>query len=383
MQSDEPSGACALLSTSFGFGPVSKAVTIAREIRDRAPRMQIHYIGAGIDYEFAERSGRFDRLTRVDTDSREALQELVPLLREYTFVVSVLNFDLLPVWPSDHPPLYVVDSLAWLWPTPPPGLENAAAYFVQAYLVPPQRLEHWRDLARLVIVGPIRPALNTAPQRPSGTAELLVNFSGCANPFAQAHVFRDYVDVLSDAVLRHAARFQRVTICCNDYLSAYLRPRLSALRGDVVVGHLSHDDFIEALERASILLSSPGITTTLEADALAKPIRFLLPQNYSQALMAEGYRVCLGDRSGMAFSRFSPHLEIRAGLPEREGVDAVLRNLSEILERHRDDVRDMLDELITDAEQRGALQLPTPACEEWRTAGQQVIVDHVLGEGMR
>jgi hypothetical protein len=340
--------------------------------------LQLHYIGAGIDYDFAERSGEFDRLFRADTDSHAVLSELMPSLREYASVVSVLNFDLLPMWPTDGAPLYVVDSLAWLWPAPPPGLENAAAYFVQAYLVPPERLADWRKVAKLVLIGPIRPELNV--EVPSDrTRELLVNFSGCANPFAPPHVFEEYVDVLSDAAMEHANEFDRVTICCNDVLSAHLRRRVTERHENVVVGHLPHHAFLQALTAASVVLSSPGITTTLEADAVKRPLRFLLPQNYSQALMAERYQVRFGPGSGMAFSRFSPALEVLPGLPEIEGVDAVLRNLSEVLRTRRVEILDMVDELIADADDRGALQLPLPECDEWSTVGQRTIVDHVLG----
>lgn len=50
----------AFLATSFGFGPVSKAVTIAAEIKNHTPEYELHFFGGGIDYDFAARSKIFD-----------------------------------------------------------------------------------------------------------------------------------------------------------------------------------------------------------------------------------------------------------------------------------------------------------------------------------
>jgi hypothetical protein len=374
-----PVPACAILATSFGFGPVSKAVTIARELRSRVPSLEIHFFGAGIDHEFAERCDAFDRLIRLDTDSRDGTQIMLQALPDYEFVVSVLNFELLSMWHAAHPPLYIVDSLAWLWPAAPRDIANAAAYFVQAYLVPVERIEEWQKLGTMVLVGPICPEVAKRSVT-NGHSELLVNFSGCANPFAGPEIFEAYVDVLTDSVLRHAQRFDRVTICCNEFLSAHLRRRLLPADDRLLIGHLSHDEFLKVLSRASLLLSSPGITTTLEAEAAGTPVRFLLPQNYSQALMAELYRSALGDRSGMAFSRFSPAFAITPDLPERDGVGAVLRSLNEILHQRPSEIRSMIDDLILDGVERGSLPLPLPTGKEWRTSGQQIIVDRILND---
>jgi nucleoside 2-deoxyribosyltransferase len=369
--------ACAFLSTSFGFGPVSKAVTIAREMKRQAPHLEVHYFGAGIDYEFARKSGAFDRLLRIDVDKSEVLSSFVPLLKTYKYVVSVINLDILKAWPSDHPPLYLVDSLAWLWPELPPGVNNAKAYFVQSYLMPEQRAQNWREACSLVLVGPIRPDMSHFRQPDVTRKKLLVNFSGCANPFAPPTLFERYVEVLARAIVDQAGSFEEITFCCNEKLSDYLMQLL----GDSVsasASYLSHDKFLEALAGSSAVLTSPGITTTLEASALGKPTRFLLPQNYSQALMSEHYRTVLGDRSGMAFSRFASSLAVPADLPEEEGVSRVISSLDEILGNRQEQVHEMISELLADQASEGPLDLPLPHGEEWSSLGQRTIVEYVL-----
>jgi hypothetical protein len=369
--------ACAFLSTSFGFGPVSKAVTIARELKRRAQHIEAHYFGSGVDYDFAKKSGTFDQVFLVNVDQHEVLLQLVPQLGNYRSIFSVLNFDILSVWPESHPPLYVVDSLAWMWPTPPPDLKRATAYFVQDYLVELERIQNWGQEVPLVLVDPIHPELER--QEPSAsTPQLLVNFSGCANPFAPPRFFERYVEVLAHAVLMHAETFDRVIFCCNEQLSKYLKQILTD-RKAVVAGHLSHDEFLDSLSRSSALLTSPGITTTLEANALGKTTRFLLPQNYSQALMSERYRTTSGDQSCMALSRFHQDLAVTSGLPEEEGVMRVIRSLELILDHQQEEVREMIGNIIEDQAANGPLHLPLVE-DAHAELGQRTIVEYALNQ---
>jgi hypothetical protein len=361
------------LSTSFGFGPVSKASTIARELKTQAANLEIHYIGAGIDYDFAVKSETFDRVLRINTDDKDTLLRIVPLLCFYKFVFSVLNLEILPLWPSSHPPLYFVDSLAWMWSTLPEGVQNTKAYFIQNYLVPRDRIECWRK--ECPAVHSVAPIIRKVDQQPLPGHHLVVNFSGCANPFADSKLFEKYVDVLARAVLKNAVGFNRVIFCCNEHLRGHLGKLLADIEL-VVIDHFAHESFLKVLATASKLLTSPGITTTLEANSMNKPIRFLLPQNYSQALMSEQYRRILGEQSGMALSRFGPMFEIEPCLPEAEGVARVTHALDVILNTREDEINHMMLQLLTDQALRGTLELPiAPAGGE---AGQQTIVTYAL-----
>ena len=371
----------AFLSTSFGFGPVSKAVTTAQELKRRRPQAIAHYFGAGIDHDFAVKSRAFDRIFRIDVDRRDSLVELIPQLAHYQAVFSILNLDILPSWPAGHPPLYLIDSLAWMWPSPPAGLGNVKAYFVQDYLVSEERIRGWREEFPLVVVGPIEAAsLAREIGHDSSIRRLLVNFSGCANPIAPPEIFRRYVEILTGAVLEFIDKFDEIKLCCNEKLSRHIWDLLQDERssGVVEVGHFAHNEFLKMLAGSQVVVSAPGITTTLEANAFGKSIRFLLPQNYSQALMSERYRILFGDRCCMALSRFAPEFTVSPDLPEEEGVARVVAALQHILTERQQDVRDMVGELIEDQASGEPLKLPLPDGRHWHKPGQKAIVEHVL-----
>src|SRR5215510_16431322 len=155
---------CAFVTTSFGFGPVSKAVSIALELKRQAPQMERHFFGAGISLEYARKSEAFDVLIYIDVDDGEDLAGLLPTLRSYDAVFSVLNLSILPLWQKTYPPLHFVDSLAWMWPSAPEGIENVATYFVQDYLLSSERLRDWSSVCSLVLIPPIEPSDTNKPK---------------------------------------------------------------------------------------------------------------------------------------------------------------------------------------------------------------------------
>ena len=369
----------AFLSTAFGFGPVSKAVTIASRLRERRPDIETHFFGKGIDRDFALKANAFDRVFSIDVDCPQVLRDLVPQLKTYEHVVSVLNLTLLSYWGDDLPPLHLVDSLAWMWPRLPPGIEKVRTYFVQEYLVETNRLGQWSDETRLRSVGPITLANGERLGSPQvDSSLLLVNFSGCANPFSDGEIYSRYVRLLSEVIV-HAARdrYSKVVMCCREELLRHI-DRSGAPGVDVMVGHFSPAEFREFLAGARLVVTAPGITTTLEAIALDKPLRFLLPQNYSQALISETYRKVLPESCSMAFSRFGPQFLLGGNMDERVGIQLCMQYLDEILTRHESEVHRMLNELFTDDSIDTVQLLRMSAMGGSHRPGQDEILDELL-----
>lgn len=376
--------ACAFVATSFGFGPVSKAVSIAKEMKAQTPDLETHYFGAGIAYEYAQKSEAFDCLINVDVDGPETILPLLPKLSSYRAVFSVLNLDLLSLWRSDLPPLYFVDSLAWMWPSLPDGIENVACYFVQDYLVSPERIQEWAAACPLVLVAPIESVSNTRVKVPSGKRNrLLVNFSGCANPFALPELYEKYALVMASSIVAEAGqRFESIVFCCNEKLADYLRKNLGT-DPCVQVGHYAHEEFLRLLVSSVLVLSAPGITSTLEALASQTPLGFLLPQNDSQALMSERYRLLLGEESCMAFSRFGSEFCFPPFLPKQESVGLALTLLQRILTTRQPEIRSMICGLMALPPSYSIANLRDNISNRWNCSGQQSIVSHFLSQERR
>ena len=115
---------------------------------------------------------------------------------------------------------------------------------------------------------------------------------------------------------------------------------------DVGVEHFGHEEFLKLLAEARLVLTSPGLTTTLECEALGTPVRFLLPQNYSQALMVErSLREGASDRC-LALSTFGRRYVVESGMPEASGVDLVGQHLQQILMERRRALRGAIHRMV-------------------------------------
>jgi hypothetical protein len=370
--------AYALLATSFGFGPVSKAVTIARELAARAPDAELHFFGGRIDHDFAVDAGAFDRVFRIDVDDSAQLRELVPHLMRYRAVISVLNLELPTLWHRNGTPLHVVDSLAWMWPAPPAGLHNVDSYFVQRYMLPAARAEEWERCTPLKVVPPIDRVADRVTAFPPRRAEqVLVNLAGCANPFGYDGLYERYALAIADAVLAEADDFREIVFATNARLAAAIADRAS---GDARVraAQFAHDEFLGLLASAGLVLSAPGITTTIEAMRCDAPLAFLPPQNYSQAMLSERYRGWLGDAVTMALSRFDQGFALPAELPEAEGVARTVQALARVLEGPPEVLRGAVARALR-ADARGTVatlraRQPEPAA----ATGQAVIAERIL-----
>jgi hypothetical protein len=382
---DLQKSSCAFVASNFGFGPVSKAATLAEEIKRRFPKTEIHFFGNGIAARFAKQSKSFDCLIEAEVDDAEEIKHIIPVLKNYKTVFSVLNLPLLPRWRKSFGKLFFVDSLAWMWKAPPAGIENVAVYFVQDYLVPPERIENWKSLFQVTTIPPIV----KMPKDISATGEtanrknrLLVNFSGCSNQFVSSRVYEHYAATLLSLILEEGFdRFEKIEVCVNQELAEKLQK--SFRQPFLKIGQLPHEEFLRKLAATRFLLTAPGITTTLEAVALNTPLGFLLPQNDSQAVMSELYRRQFDESATMAFSRFDEKLAFPQSLGNfsdlHQPVELAVARMSLILNDYQAEIKRFLAEMLGESVNNTTENLKKNIRHIWKKTGQEAVVEKVFG----
>ena len=376
---------CAFVASSFGFGPVSKAVTIAKEIKSRFPKIEISFFGNGIARQFAEQSKVFDFLIEADVDESDKLIKFVPQLQKFEFVFSVINLPLLQLWQKSFGKLFFVDSLAWMWKQPPAGIENAEIYFMQDYLVSPERIQKWKKTCQINLVPPIGILPSDESSKTlikSRTNRLLVNFSGCSNHFVHPQIYDTYTKTLLKLILEEAAdNFELIEVCVNQQMAKKLK---KIFTGEFLsISQLPHKTFLDKLADSRFLLTAPGITTTLESIAVNTPLGFLLPQNDSQAIMSELYRRQINESLTMAFSRFGKNLAFPLSLDNfrnlKQPVELAIERMSVILENHKDELKYFLAEMLGNITNNTSLNLKNNIQRTWNKTGQAMIAEYVFG----
>ncbi len=330
----------AFCCTSFGFGPVSKVVAVAEAMRLLRPDYRLVFIGSNINEQYARASNVFDDFVSIDVDiaPKAAVSEAV----RYDALVNGLNFEVLSLWQSQMSPHFFLDSLTWMWPTIPVSVASARVYFVQDYLLG-ARISDKSLPDNTILVPPIlSPSINTS--RATWEIEdgyLLVNLSGLRNPILPPGYYARYVQMLLRGLKaalheihdRHLRLIRRVLVCGNnDLLGTDMGLDWSELPFPVELNFVAHHRFLLEMRRCELLLTSPGLTTTLEALALGVSCRFLLPQNYSQFRISMRYR-SLGLTQLLWPEPFDTVKLSDPLLSEDEGVLEVSRLLTEYLER--------------------------------------------------
>jgi hydroxymethylcytosylglucuronate/cytosylglucuronate synthase len=257
----------------------------------------------------------------------------------------VLNPDFADLCERASLPTVYVDSLAYLWTDYDPVPTGATAYCAQMFpFLPSLSWPTLRRIRNLQWVEGIVPG-SAAPSEPPSSIDALINLGGLGTHLLQPHEAA-YPVIVVDAALRALARFgaRRVRLTGNlaeAKLSAVVE-RHSAL--DIEAGPVRHQEFQALMTSASVILTSPGLTTLIESGALDRPTVVLPPQNLSQFFNAEAIALC-SDRPGVVVSWPQDVLDRSQVESVRvDGEDEALRYIYRVIAAHENDA-DLVERL--------------------------------------
>lgn len=332
----------ALITSSFGFGPVSKLQYIAEELKKKAPSCVLDFYGSSIALEYIEKSKMINKTVEIDVD-RNA-EAAVEHLKEYDLVIDVMNMDILSYWKKEFPPIFLIDSLSWMWEKPPIAIGNAYKYYIQDYLLDDSKVNLYK---KLVEVKTIPPITNKIVKNLDKKNQLLVNFSGMYNPFTNSEFHLEYSSIITNIVMElFEDKFDDIVITTNEKLAAILNERFDKKYKNLTIKFLEHDKFIDTLLESKIIFTNSGITTTIEALHANASVAFILPQNYSQALMSQMYYEKYGFKNSMPLNRFDESYYISDSIDEETGVNLVEGYVESILLEKQDLMRKYFLEFV-------------------------------------
>lgn len=270
-------------ASSFGYGPVAKLLAIAQALRDRPVKPRLVFVGTDIAYELAARANVFDEVMFGAPETARVRQAV----RSGDGLLSVMDRHYFPLAQDADIALFAVDSLFWLRQPVPESIRIARRAFVQDFDGVRQRLG--QTAVRAEIVGPIVRSLPSAP--PRSDRRLVVNLGGGESPYGSLEHRPGYADLAVRAILTSelATRFDRQIVLISGQ-------RLSERLGHTYPGcgidfrSVSHDQALSLLGSATLVVTSPGLTTSLECFQLSTPTYFLPPQNSSQWWILDVFR---------------------------------------------------------------------------------------------
>lgn len=256
-------------------------------------------------------------------------------------------------------PVVYVDSLPFLWSAADPIPVHVTHYLAQRLPGSPGATPH--ALRRVHNLDWIDPITAMAPGKPGPHLDLaVINLGGLhspTNPSGNPAYCHKVLPTLFD-VLGHT-RYRRAMVVGN-LTHAQLPPVPPGIQL-VHVGPLSHQDFLQAIATAGILVTSPGLTTILEATSVGTPTVCLPSQNVSQLLNGDYFATIKGESLRVEWpNEVLDRAQVEAARPEGEeaALAVIDRSLRRITSRASiEDLRDsLLNALTTVPETRGPKQ---------------------------
>lgn len=308
----------AIAAQSFGFGPASKAVAVARAAQTRG--LDVLAFGNGVAYEFFHRNGLSLAGDCVLDPSNPANRSVIET-KLASCSLGLVSLD--PDWAglfARRLPTFFIDSLGFMWNQryfdEHPVLRGLAGYLCQDVFGAANRVRS-RGLRNVHAVGAIIDVGNADHVRPKPTAatSIVIHLGGMFNSFSPDPV-GEYAAAIG-TLLSGCVRPDQALLLTSDLARATF-PQPAWMTGEF----RTHPDAIALYDSAHRIVGSPGLTTLLELAALGRGLVPLPPQNLSQALILHNMVTTV---SGLPrIWRFlADHYQLPPEIAEEDGVRRV------------------------------------------------------------
>lgn len=335
-----------VVTTEFGFGPVSKAVYIIDAINRLLPEAEVVFWGEGYSKEYVSEAG-----LRVTIREKRRLSDE----SDYDCLINIMDTDLVERWNNKEKNMYFVDSLSWMWDKPIKGIEKIKRYFVQDYFVDESVVSQLSTYTNVSIVPPISCIIDAKERDKTSKKLLVVNYSGVHNPFTKKDYFVKYCYCLTNIILKYAdGVFDVIQFTMNSDIASEMEKLFAAdeFQSDIRFNFIVHDEFIKILCAADRVITNPGITTTLELLNNDCPYAYFMGANYSQILMTAKYKTLHHLENVISLNDFGVETEKLSGLPEEEGVRFVTRFIEELLDEPNPILEEYIRKVIEEPRER-------------------------------
>lgn len=304
------------VTTNFGLGPSSKMVTILNEIAKRRDAL-IDFMGDGNCLDYVKTNAKAVK-TFIERDTENIDKTTWNCIsNEYDLVINVMNCHIQEI--IDEKTIEVfIDSLSWMWDCPISGIEKANYYFVQNIFIDDLKI---KNLKNVEVINPIL-EIEKSNMEKEKTNDILVNVSGVFTPYEGDDFGKEYLKFYLQVFERiNLKNFDRVFFACNEEQISEFR---EFENGKFVLKHFSHADFLAKARTSKKVFTTPGLTFYLEAKSVNIAPFYLLPSNYSQALLLEKY-VNLGEK-GISLAMLENEYVISKEIEECLAVQ-IVRNI--------------------------------------------------------
>lgn len=317
-----------IITTNFGFGPSSKLYSITLELLKQGYE-DITFCGNKESLKFFKRN-LGNKLNYIDcpTDTIDYEDFIKTVnIETYDVLINVMNINIPEILCKNKIKIkkVYVDSLSWMWNEEFNGIDKYDIYFAQNVFMDQSKLSKYKNAQ---IINPIINTEGYSKVRNLKKNKILINFAGIMTPYKNDIFYKKYINFYIKLFQRILNTKKYEVICaCNTEQLAWIQ-RNNNFNCDISFKVMTHKEFLSEACESSKIFTTPGLTFYLESLELGLKPYYLLPSNYSQALLLEKYSQSSIDC--VSLHDYGYNLSMNELLDEDKGVSMVRRIFSEI-----------------------------------------------------
>lgn len=263
-------------TNNFGFGPTSRAHTIASHLKQRAPTLEVRLITDGrIDYLFEPNGVVIENVPDL-----RGLDTITSYLQKFdpadTLVVSVMNRFAITASHTLGINTILLDGLYWFWKKRPAEYSDAdyEIRYVLPWMLSQYQGQQTKGIAFLASPVDIDKKDVKPRAHHNKKKDILMTVNGFISPFYEESQ-NVYLDIMSDMLNRIDDDTIHITLVGGEVIESLDVPR-------VTKRVLSKREYIANMMRADCILLNGGSNSFLEALVAGRSFIFTLPSNQSQ-----------------------------------------------------------------------------------------------------
>jgi len=265
-----------IFSNPFGYGPTGNAIPILYSLLEKIKDVDIVFAGSNLCMEIV--SDIPVKKICLDERNESEIENYLKTL-ENPYVIASQNKFCIKVAKKLSIPCSYIDILAWFWKEIPQDHFLADEIFWIKFPGIEKKIPKGKN--NIHIVSSI---ITTIPLTAGKTNKLTIHIGGAKYPLLDNTPY-SYLNLISKGLNALKTNFDRILFVAGTEAINYLKQKVTNEK--ILLASLPKDKFICELEQSTHMLTTAGVSSTLESFALNVPTSFLLPLNLSQIALID------------------------------------------------------------------------------------------------
>lgn len=269
-----------IYSIPFGFGPTSKAITIANRLKSFH---EVFLLSFGHTIQLLKNS--INDVPIFDCKTREVDKWKNLNFYDCDIFICIMDLQVLNNFKIIYPKIknIFIDSLSWWREFAQINDSENIDYYIAQYFPGVPKLTNTLDNSRFYVVSPIMEPFNDVSERFDQLPKILVHYGGISSPIIDSLDYLPFLIKTTEMLIQALTKLGKCNLVFTGNLNAMEILR-SYFRNNENTSFscLPHHEFQKRMSESDYFITTPGIEATYESFSLKKPAIFLPPLNSTQ-----------------------------------------------------------------------------------------------------